>query len=78
VEFYWDRRDGVKVSGKHAGFIAQEVQEVDTWLGLVYDDNPEKLEVTAGKLLPVAIKAIQELSALVTALTERVAILEGN
>jgi len=34
----------------------------------VFDDNPEKLEAGYGKLLPVMVKAIQELSAKVDAL----------
>ncbi|MEP7145471.1 MAG: hypothetical protein ABI792_00530, partial [bacterium] len=49
-----------------AGFIAQELDEVQTtenaeWLNLVLKDNPEKLEATYGNLLPVMVKAIQEL-----------------
>ncbi|OQA62837.1 MAG: hypothetical protein BWY38_03250 [Ignavibacteria bacterium ADurb.Bin266] len=50
-----------------AGFIAQELDEVQTsvdaeWLNLVLKDNPEKWEATYGNLLPVMVKAIQELS----------------
>jgi len=45
------------------GFIAQEVQSVDNeLLRLVYDSNPEKLEMSYGKLVPILVKAIQELS----------------
>ena len=49
-----------------AGFIAQELDEVQTienaeWLNLVLKDNPEKLEASYGNLLPVMVKAIQEL-----------------
>jgi len=49
-----------------AGFIAQELDEAQTssdaeWLNLVLKDNPEKLEATWGNLLPVMVKAIQEL-----------------
>ena len=33
------------------------------WLNLVLKDNPEKLEATPGNLLPVMVKAIQELKA---------------
>ena len=32
-------------------------------LDLVYEENPERLEVKQGKLIPVLTKAIQELSA---------------
>jgi hypothetical protein len=70
VEFVWDDRDE---NGKHDindfGFIAQELKsaqedaEMADVLKLVYDENPEKLEASYGKLLPILVKAIQELSA---------------
>ena len=73
--FNWDRRewyeDGKATGSKMqenptAGFIAQELDEAQTkahteWLNLVYKNNPEKLEATTGNLLPVMVKAIQEL-----------------
>lgn len=74
-EFNWDRRDWYK-DGKPdgskmqttptAGFIAQELDEVQTkenaeWLNLVLKNNPDKLEATPGNLLPIIVKAIQEL-----------------
>ena len=73
--FNWDRRewypdnksDGSKMKEDlTAGFIAQELDEVQTsenaeWLGLVLKDNPEKLEATTGNLLPIIVKAIQDL-----------------
>lgn len=49
---------------KDIGFIAQELQTVDDeFLNLVYDSNPERLEASYGKLIPVLVKAIQELKA---------------
>jgi len=74
-QYNWDRRDwyednksdGSKMEEKlTAGFIAQEFDEVQQsenaeWLDLVYKNNPEKLEATTGNLLPVMVKAIQEL-----------------
>jgi len=73
--FNWDKRewydnnisDGTKIQeSPTAGFIAQELDEVQTnenaeWLNLVLKDNPEKFEATYGNLLPVMVKAIQEL-----------------
>ncbi len=73
--FNWDKRewykdnksDGSKMQKMpSAGFIAQELDEVQTkenadWLDLVLKNNPEKLEATPGNLLPVMVKAIQEL-----------------
>ena len=53
------------------GFIAQELQEAQKgseYLNLVYNVNPDKLEATQGHLIPVLVKAIQELSSKVTAL----------
>jgi hypothetical protein len=69
VEFTWDTRDGSIVGKPDIGFIAQELAEVEDSLkdtdrlGFTLRDNPEKLEATPGRLLPIAIKAIQELSA---------------
>ncbi|QDP60756.1 MAG: putative tail fiber protein [Prokaryotic dsDNA virus sp.] len=64
VTFDWNTRDGAKVGQKDLGFIAQDLQEVDDEnLKLVYDNNPEKLEASYGRLVPVLVKAIQELKA---------------
>tara|TARA_R110001632_G_scaffold129839_2_gene243959 strand:+ start:22131 stop:23456 length:1326 start_codon:yes stop_codon:yes gene_type:complete len=47
---------------KDFGFIAQEVRELDNdTLRLVYDEDEEKLELSYGKLVPILVKAIQEL-----------------
>ncbi len=47
---------------KDFGFIAQEVQELDNdTLRLVYSENEDKLELSYGKLVPILVKAIQEL-----------------
>jgi len=63
VKFEWNTRDGAKKDVKDLGFIAQDLKEVDDeYLGLVYDENPEKLEASYGRLIPVLVKAIQELS----------------
>ena len=72
-QFKWATRDGSPKDGKvEQGFIAQELLEaagVDkNKLNLVYESNPEKLEDTAGNLIPILVKAIQELSARVTEL----------
>jgi len=72
VKFKWQRREPDLTDGKvRAGFIAQELQEVQVgaeYLDLVMDVNPEKLEAKQGNLIPVMVKAIQELSAKVIAL----------
>lgn len=74
-EFNWDRRewyenkisDGTKTDTVlTAGFIAQELDSAQKqynseWLGLADTNNPERFEATAGNLLPVLVKAIQEI-----------------
>ncbi len=71
VTFEWNQRDGKRVGVKEVGFIAQELQQVDDeYLNLVYDENPEKLEASQGKLIPVLVKSIQELKAEIDLLKE--------
>ena len=72
VTFEWDTRDGVKKGVKDLGFIAQDLKELDNeHLGLVYSENPDKLEASYGRLIPVLVKAIQDLSAKVEALENK-------
>lgn len=70
VTFDWDMRDP---EGKHGiadtGFIAQDIialeDEIEAfdYLQLSYRDNPDQLEITQGRLIPILVKAIQDLSA---------------
>jgi trimeric autotransporter adhesin len=82
VEFDWNMRDGGKIDIHEFGFIAQELYQaqVDTGItvpNLVSIENPEKLEAAPGTLLPILVKAIQELSEQVGVLKEQVALLKG-
>jgi hypothetical protein len=77
VKFTWQMREPneVKDGTSEAGFIAQDLQAAQEaagadYLDLVYDEDPEKLEASAGKLIPVLVKAIQELSGKVDSLQE--------
>ena len=68
VSFDWNTRDGAKVGISDTGFIAQDLKQIQIDTGilipdLVYEANPERLEAAYGKLLPVLVKAIQELKA---------------
>ena len=74
VSFDWDRRDGTFKDKKDTGFIAQELDEtqikynIEDYLELVSKDNPDRLEASYSKLIPVLVKAIQELSEEVSSL----------
>jgi hypothetical protein len=69
-QFKWETREGNIKDGKtHLGFIAQELLEAaeatdggNDVIDLVMTENPEKLEAKYGNLIPVLVKAIQELS----------------
>lgn len=79
VSFKWNMRPklddegNVVASGKvnvpDIGFIAQDLVKAEDDLGLAdylqlsYRDNPEALEVSQGRLIPILVKAIQDLSA---------------
>ncbi len=90
--FNWDKRewydgnvsDGSKMQqAPTAGFIAQELDSLQQtenaeWLNLVLKDNPEKLEATTGNLLPIMVKAIQELKEKCDRLEKENSILSGE
>lgn len=83
VSFDWNMRDGGKVGHHDIGFIAQELKSAQDVTGiiipgLVDETNPERLEAGYGKLLPVLVKAIQELSAKVDSLQAELTTLKGN
>ena len=78
VSYAWDRRDGT-FKGRHdINFIAQDLDatqqdfDVEKYLNLVNKENPDRLEAAPGKLIPVLVKAIQELSAKVAALEAKI------
>lgn len=85
VEFIWDDRDE---NGKHDikdfGFIAQDLKEAQEDAGLsetlklVYEENLEKLEASYGKLIPVLVKAIQDLSEELNAVKSELKILKSK
>jgi hypothetical protein len=67
VKFNWNMRDGGKVDIPEMGFIAQDLQQVqqETGIvipGLVSDINPDRLEASYGTLVPILVKATQDLS----------------
>lgn len=69
VKFVWDdRHNENRRNIKDFGFIAQDLKksqedaELADTLKLVYESNPEKLEASYGKLVPILVKAIQDLA----------------
>ena len=67
VSFVWNSRDGSKTKIEDMGFIAQELLESQNNLnfvvpGLVDNSNSDKLEASYAKLIPILVKAIQELT----------------
>jgi hypothetical protein len=78
VSFVWNERaENGKHDIKDFGFIAQDLKKsqedvnlADT-LKLVYEENPEKLEASYGKLIPILVKAIQDLTAKVELLEKK-------
>ena len=66
VTFTWNTRDKAKVGIKSAGFLAQDLLELQNNskigdnLDLVSTNNPEKLEARYSNLIPILVKAIQE------------------
>jgi len=82
VSFVWNMRDGGKVGVPEFGFIAQELQQAQqdanvTVPNLVMDSNPDKLEAAAATLIPVLVKAVQELSAELKAVKAELAAMKG-
>jgi len=94
VSYQWDRRDwydnkqpdGSKTDPVISmGFIAQEVEEAvqasgntDVLNRLVYKNDPENLMIAETGLIPILVKAVQELSAQVTALQAQVSALQAS
>jgi hypothetical protein len=65
VSFTWNSRDGSRVGDRDMGFIAQEVleQEDREYLRIVSSDDKERYEMAPARLIPLLVKAVQELAA---------------
>jgi phospho-2-dehydro-3-deoxyheptonate aldolase len=74
VQYTWDKRVLTKNDAKfnnngkkRLGFIAQELKDAmdnndNEIIDLIYESNPDRLEVKYGNLIPILTKAIQDLS----------------
>jgi len=76
VRFDWKKHDGEQEGRKDIGFTAQDLLEVQektniTIPNLVNTSNPNKYCIMDSQLIPILVKAVQELS-------ERVKFLEQN
>ena len=66
VKFDWNRRDGAKAREHDMGFLAQDLDDaqnkhgIQDHLDIVYKSNPEALEASYGKLLPILVQALKE------------------
>ena len=84
VIYTWNARDGSRVGIKDCGFLAQDLDVLqDSFnladnLQLVHKDNPNKLEATFGRLLPIFAQAIKDLAAQNQALLDRIEVLENK
>jgi hypothetical protein len=94
VSYQWDRRDwyddkqsdGSKTEPiASLGFIAQEVDEAvqmsghaDVLSRLIYKNDPENLMLSETGIIPILVKAVQELSAQVKDLQTEVALLKSG
>lgn len=84
VQFTWNRRDGSLGATPDMGFIAQDLYDVElthsstSRTRLVKWENAEKLEADYVRSYPILVKAVQQLSAKVDALTARITALEGE
>ena len=87
-KFTWNKRvlgrddENFSKNGKdELGFIAQEMQEAmegenKELLNLVSETNPERLEIQSGNLLPIMVKALQEMSSKIKDLEAEIKVLK--
>lgn len=77
VKFTWEQRDGGRLDILDSGFIAQELMAVEDeydaneWLHLTSRNNPDRYEAAPARLIPILVKAIQDLSAEIETLKEQ-------
>ena len=80
VTFEWNTRDGLIKDKKTCGFVAQEIDAVETefnsseFTQIVDKTNPDNLSISVGpsNIIPILVKAIQDLSAQVEELKLKV------
>jgi hypothetical protein len=85
VSFTWQTREGVKTKDgtKDCGFLAQDLLEAQSnddaeFLNLVLQANPDKLEASYGRLMPVVVQALKDVSAELKTIKQELAQLKGE
>jgi hypothetical protein len=73
VRFVWNVRNNGKKDIPEVGFIAQDLLEAQNNSGiqipgLVNNENPEQLFMTSSCIIPILVKAVQEMSSTITRL----------
>ena len=82
VSYDWARRDESMQGERGHGFLAQQLKSAqeDTGYhipGLVFDNNPDKLEAAYGNLLPTVVAALKDALTEIDELKAKVAALES-
>lgn len=85
VAFTWQTREGVETRDgtKDCGFLAQDLLEAQSnddaeFLNLVLQANPDKLEASYGRLMPVVVQALKDVSAELKTIKQELAQLKGE
>jgi hypothetical protein len=66
--YTWNMRDGSVVNVDDFGFLAQDIAALEDSINehdrlrLTHRENPDKLMISQDRLIPILVKAIQDLS----------------
>lgn len=77
VSFEWNKPTDKGMEGRQLGFIAQEVEEILPDIVMTQDDADKTKGIKPTAIIPVLVKAVQELKAENDALKQRIDWLEG-
>jgi hypothetical protein len=85
VSFTWQTREGVDTRDgtRDCGFLAQDLLEAQSdddaeFLNLVLQANPDRLEASHGRLMPVVVQALKDVSAELKTIKQELAQLKGE
>ena len=85
VSFTWQTREGIDTRDgtRDCGFLAQDLLEAQSdddaeFLNLVLQANPDRLEASYGRLMPVVVQALKDVSAELKTIKQELAQLKGE